>query len=94
MNAGQKYYRRKVLEDGTIIEMRIWEFKPNAMYPLGLRYSLFCVKYGKILFGFDNHHPKGPHVHVGENESKYEFKGLKKLLDDFKFLVGELMPCE
>jgi len=37
----------------------------------------------------DNHHPKGPHVHLDERELPYEFSNEDKLIDDFKKLVLE-----
>ncbi len=35
----------------------------------------------------DNHHPKGPHIHIDNLELPYEFISEEKLIEDFKRLV-------
>lgn len=35
----------------------------------------------------DNHHPKGPHIHLNKNELKYYFTDEDKLIKNFKELV-------
>ena len=35
----------------------------------------------------DNHHPKGHHVHLDDQERPYEFKNSDLLVDDFKAMV-------
>lgn len=42
----------------------------------------------------DNHHPKGPHVHVNEFEENYEFLGLNELVADFRRLIVEHLGVE
>ena len=42
---------------------------------------------GKTLFGFDNHKPKGPHLHVGNAEVGYEFRGLDALREDIAAMI-------
>lgn len=37
----------------------------------------------------DNHHPKGPHIHLDNIEIPYEFISLDKLVDDFRKLILE-----
>jgi hypothetical protein len=32
----------------------------------------------------DNHHPKGPHIHIDDQELPYEFMNEKQLISDFK----------
>jgi len=39
----------------------------------------------------DNHHPKGPHIHLDDEELEYEFKNLDKLVEDFRKLIREHM---
>jgi len=39
----------------------------------------------------DNHHPKGPHFHLDNDEYLYEFLGLDELIDDFRRIVTEHM---
>lgn len=36
---------------------------------------------------FDNHHPKGPHIHIDDQELQYEYKNDDQLLKDFAALV-------
>lgn len=69
----------------VVCEVKIWQLPESDKYPFGLRYSLFCVDVvsKKVLIGYDNHYPKGPHIHVGNSEMIYVFSGYEKLLDDF-----------
>jgi len=39
----------------------------------------------------DNHHPKGPHIHVDDQELPYPFVDEARLLKDFKALVETYM---
>ncbi len=67
----------------AVAELKIWKIPKSKDYPSGIKYSLFVVCDGSIIFGFDNHKPKGPHLHLGENELPYDFKSESKLLVDF-----------
>ena len=66
--------------------------------PLDNRY-LDRVKYSLIFSDtktgdrvlMDNHQPKGPHVHLGEEEIPYEYIDDEKLLNDFKQFVLQHM---
>lgn len=42
----------------------------------------------------DNHHPKGPHIHVDDQELPYDFNGLDQLVDDFRRLIFEHMGVQ
>lgn len=42
----------------------------------------------------DNHHPKGPHVHINDEEMPYEFHGLDRLVADFRRLILEYMGVQ
>ncbi len=37
----------------------------------------------------DNHHPKGPHIHIDDLELPYEFTDLDQLVADFRRLIAE-----
>ena len=39
----------------------------------------------KVLF--DNHHPKGHHYHINDNEFIYNFFDEDNLIDDFKLVI-------
>lgn len=75
----------------AIAELRTVEVPKSDDYPLGLKYSLFLVekRSGRVLVGFDNHRPKGPHMHLRGKELAYEFKNEEQLVDDFWRLVQE-----
>jgi hypothetical protein len=65
------------------------EVPKSTHYPGGLKYSMFLVvkESGQVLVGFDNHKPKGPHLHHYEKETPYEFKGVDQLVEDFWDMV-------
>jgi hypothetical protein len=66
---------KEVLEDGSIIEMRIWRV-PSPVPPSAhsLKYSLFYGRPGELAVLFDNERGKGDHRHIGEVESAYRFE--------------------
>jgi hypothetical protein len=69
----------------AVCEVKIWRLAESQKYPFGLKYSLFCANKitKKILIGFDNHFPKGPHIHIDHSEMMYDFLGYEKLIEDF-----------
>lgn len=84
MKAKQLFYQKLIQEDESIVEMKVWQVAKSNSYPLGVRYSLFWVKDGRVLLGYDNHAPKGPHRHKGDQETSYDFVSVEQLLTDFK----------
>lgn len=66
-------------------EIKIWKIDDPKSYPQGIKYSMFCVESatGKIIVGFDNHFPKGPHKHIGEIETPYDYVDEEMLVEDF-----------
>ncbi len=70
-----------------IAEMKVWSIPRSVDYPKGRKFSLFLVVDGKVVIGIDNHRPKGPHLHLGERQSSYEYASDDKLLEDFWELV-------
>ena len=83
-------------QSGRIEELKVWKVTVSNKYPDGIRYRLVLVdpKTKDILVLFDNHYPKGHHVHLGKIERDYEFKGVRKLLEDFKRNVDRLNQKE
>lgn len=73
-----------ILRNGVIVESKIWKVPMSEQYPDGLRYSLFAVHEGRILVGYDNHHSKGHHRHLGEAQSPYHCTNLETLRNDFR----------
>lgn len=60
----------------------------SKRYPEGVKYGLILTdsKTGKKVL-MDNHHPKGPHIHLGDRELPYDYVDEEKLIKDFKELV-------
>lgn len=56
--------------------------------PDGVKYGLICkdLTSGEFVL-LDNHHPKGPHVHVNEQEFAYEYVSDDQLIADFEMFV-------
>lgn len=77
------FHAKEIEKDGGIIEMKAYEVTPSKKYPLGFRYSLYYVRNEKVLVGYDNRFPKGPHKHSDGCEHSYEFKGIDELIKDF-----------
>jgi hypothetical protein len=71
-----------------VVELSIHEVGKSSKYPDGIKYGLICkdLKSGEFVL-LDNHHPKGPHVHVNDQEFSYEYVGDDKLIEDFEKLV-------
>lgn len=69
----------------AIAELKVWDVPRSAHYPEGLKYSLFLVarESGCVVVGFDNHKPKGPHLHQREVELPYQFLDVESLVEDF-----------
>lgn len=67
----------------AVAELKLWSVPRSKDYPEGRKFSLFLVANGEVLVGIDNHKPKGPHLHLGEQEVPYLFRGEEELLSDF-----------
>lgn len=77
-------HRKFIERDGSIVEMKVWGLPRSEKYPEGYKYSLYWIKAGQVLLGYDNHHPKGHHRHYGKREEIYKFTTLEKLVQDFQ----------
>ncbi len=88
MKAHLKYYHKILVRERYIVEMSIHEFTKTSKYPDGIRFRLVCkdMKTDDIVL-IDNHHPKGPHVHLNEKEMNYDFVNEEQLVEDFKNYV-------
>lgn len=78
-----------ICEEVAIAELKVWKIQKTMHYPQGLKFSLFLVwkESGGVIVGFDNHKPKGPHLHKLNREESYEFKDIDQLIEDFWSLV-------
>lgn len=76
-------HEKAIGDGGEITEVKIWQVPNSLQYPRGIKYSLYLVKEGKVLVGYDNHHPKGPHKHYGHRQEPYSFTTIEDLIRDF-----------
>ena len=91
MKATLRLRTRVVLPDGGIVEMVIWELPQKTLErPHGLKYRLYCGRNGECLVRYDNETGKGDHVHFGERERPYRFRGWETLMEDFLADVARL----
>lgn len=88
MKAHLKYYIKNKIHDRYVVELSIHEFAKSSKYPDGIKYGLICkdLKSGDFVL-FDNHHPKGPHVHINDREFPYNYTNDDKLIADFETIV-------
>lgn len=77
-------HEKVLLRSGVIVETKIWKVFKDKRYADGFKYSLYAVRDAQVLVGYDNHHPKGHHRHLGEREEPYSFSDLETLRNDFK----------
>ena len=75
----------KSLDLKAVVEMKIYQIPVSMDYPERVKYSLFCIdmETNTIIVGFDNHRPKGHHVHINDEQNPYFFRGAQGLVDDF-----------
>ncbi len=66
----------------SIFEIAIFDVGKSKEYSHGIKYRAWLSEQGKTLFGFDNHSPKGPHLHIGLKEVGYVYRGLVELKKD------------
>ena len=84
---------KTILEDGRIIQRKIWKLpQSTADKPHALKYRLYCGRNGKTIVRYDNETGKGNHRHIGpkEVESEYVFVTLVQLLIDFDKDIARL----
>jgi hypothetical protein len=76
---------RRILADGAIIEVVVWQV-PIPVPPTthSLKYRLFYGMDRQRIVGFDNERGKGDHKHILGIETPYGFTTLVQLLDDFE----------
>ncbi|HEX3991828.1 MAG TPA: DUF6516 family protein, partial [Acetobacteraceae bacterium] len=77
-------HRRRVFDDGGLIEMKLWQV-PNPVRGSKheFRYSLFYGREGRRLVGYDNEAGKGDHRHYGAIEEAYFLTTPERLIADF-----------
>jgi Family of unknown function (DUF6516) len=77
---------KEVRDDGSLIEIVIWEV-PEPLPPClhRFKYRLFYGAGGISRVRYDNERGKGDHRHIGAREFDYAFTSIEQLLDDFRF---------
>lgn len=85
MKARLRYYVKNNLHGRYVIELSIYEVGQSVKYPDGIRYGLICkdLKTGSFVL-MDNHHPKGPHIHINDEEFDYKYVNDEQLIADFQ----------
>ncbi|OGQ68983.1 MAG: hypothetical protein A3F89_04315 [Deltaproteobacteria bacterium RIFCSPLOWO2_12_FULL_50_11] len=82
------YWHKARIHDRYVLEMEIFKVAKSTKCPDGVRYGLIFtdLRTGKQVL-MDNHHPKGPHIHLDDDELPYDYVDEEKLIQDFKDLV-------
>ena len=82
-------FREKArIQSCFVLEMVIYRIDKDKNYPDQVKYSLIlinAINQKRVLM--DNHHPKGHHVHLDQEEFGYEYVDEEKLISDFKDLA-------
>jgi hypothetical protein len=88
MKASLLVWHKARIKGRYIVQLTIHQVEDSARYPDGVKYGLICkdLKTGRQVL-MDNHHPKGPHIHLDDEEIDYKFRNSDALIDDFKELV-------
>jgi hypothetical protein len=73
MKAHLRYYVKNRIQNRYVVELSIYDVGKSAQYPDGIKYGLICkdLKSGDFIL-MDNHHPKGPHIHINDQALSYE----------------------
>ncbi|MBI2119014.1 MAG: hypothetical protein HYT97_05240 [Elusimicrobia bacterium] len=89
-------HRKRIHQNGAIEERVIWLVQRTFKHPQGIRYRLAYISKPrkKPLVLYDNHHPKGHHKHIKQEELTYQFSTVERLLSDFKKDVQEAIKNE
>ncbi len=82
MKAPEIFRQKIVLKHEAGPRLAIFKVPVSDHYPAGVKYRAWLSEAGNTVFGFDNHKPKGPHLHVGDQEIGYVFRGIEALKAD------------
>ncbi len=83
MKARLVRHSKVIGDDGSIVEMRLWEVPVAPDKPHGFKYSLAYIVKGKRAVCYDNGEGKGDHIHYYDKEVEYKFRSIDKLVKDF-----------
>ncbi len=90
MKARRLFHQKARVHLHYVVELEILEVEDPIRYPDGIKYALLCLdtRTGRRVL-LDNHHPKGPHLHLDSVETPYVFDGAPTLMADFSRIVLE-----
>lgn len=92
MKAELVHKEKRVLPDGSIVEMVIWQVpRPVEASRHFYKYRLYFGRNGVRIVGFDNERGKGDHCHLDGAEIAYAFTTVEKLVADFLLEVRRRM---
>lgn len=92
MKAKVIYWQKLKLQNRFVLEMAIHDVGKGEQYPDGVKYGLILIDLkSKHRILMDNHHPKGPHIHINDQELPYIYANDDKLIEDFKRLALDHM---
>lgn len=95
MKAALIRHEKFIVRRRYLVEVSVHEVPRSERYKDGLKWGLICVDRvdGRRIL-MDNHHPKGPHIHIGDKEMPYVFVNLDQLTKDFRRLITEYMGVQ
>jgi hypothetical protein len=78
-------------DEGWRMVIKIWKVTKSETSPEGVDYSLSLISpEGERVVGYDNHWPKGHHRHVVGQEGPYSYRGIHRLIADFRADVSRV----
>lgn len=95
MKANLIRHEKFIVRRRYIVEISVHQMPKSARYRDGLKWGLICLDQAtgqRVLM--DNHHPKGPHIHIDDDELPYDFRSLDQLVSDFRRLIVEHMGVQ
>ena len=93
MRAELVYQDKRVLPDGSIVEMVIWKVPaPLLGSAHSYKYRLYFGRGGQRIVGFDNERGTGDHCHLDGVETAYTFTSVEALVRDFLAEFYRRMP--
>ena len=93
MKADLVHQEKRMLRDGSIVEMVIWRVPtPLLGSAHSYKYRLYFGREGKRVVGFDNERGKGDHRHLDGVEQPYVFSSVETLVQDFLSEIDRRMP--
>lgn len=95
MKARLVRHEKFIVRRRYVVEISVHQVPKSERYVDGLKWGLICVdQVTGMRVLMDNHHPKGPHIHIDDDELPYDFRGLDQLVTEFRQLITEHMGVQ